>query len=318
MKKRNLLTIMSLIFTLSCTQPALAWSQSMDQSGGEWYQEDGRWKYRLPDGNRCEGRSVYIDGYKYNFDNNGFMRIGWFQFPRSYYYADENGHILMNTMTPDGYWVDEDGVWNQSVPRWTNPNEESRQTQQETSEQTDTQTTNQSDGEAFANLVRPIDLLGGVYTKNSVGGVTAEIAFRNNSGKTIKYISFEVTPYNRVDDPVKCTIRDYSTTICRATGPFEPDEGVGQGIYSIYMGIVPIFDHTTDKPYYYSPQNFEKHYLDKDVYAKTFNHVPIFECVWYNSDIYSIKLTKAIVEYMDGSSDTINCDIGIFRDRFAK
>lgn len=96
----------------------------MDQSGGTWYQEEGRWKYRLPDQNRCEGRIIYIDGYEYCFGNDGFMQTGWFLFGKSYYYADENGHILSNTMTPDGYWLGEHGVWDQSVPRWTNPNEQ--------------------------------------------------------------------------------------------------------------------------------------------------------------------------------------------------
>lgn len=314
MKKRSLIAVTSLVLALSCAQPTFAWSRSMDQSGGTWYQEDGRWKYRLPDQNRCEGRTIYIDGYKYNFDNNGFMQTGWFLFGRSYYYADENGHILSNTMTPDGYWLDEDGVWDQSVPQWSRQAEKKTDEQAQTEEQAD----DQDSGEAFANLVYPIDVLGGVYTINSVGGVTPEIAFRNNSGKTIKYISFEMTPYNRVDDPVKCTIRDYSTTTCRATGPYETDEGVGQGLYSIFMGIVPIFDHKTDKPYYYAPQNFEKHYLNKEAYAKTFNHALSWECVWYNSDIYKIHLTKAIVEYMDGSTDVVNCDTEIFRDRFAK
>ena len=124
MKKKNLIIAISLIMSLSCVQPVFAWSQSMDQSGGTWYQENGEWKYRLPDQNRCEGRIIYVDGYKYCFSNDGYMQTGWFTFGKSYYYADDNGHILTNAMTPDGYWVDEDGVWNQNVPQWTNPNEQ--------------------------------------------------------------------------------------------------------------------------------------------------------------------------------------------------
>ena len=326
MKKRKVLAMMSLLLALGCTQPVMAWSQSMDQSGGEWYQEEGRWKYHLPDGNRCEGRMIMVDGYWYCFSLDGFMETGWFKFGRSDYYADENGHVLRNTMTPDGYWVDESGVWDQSVPRWTNPNGENEQDQQESSEQSNTQTEaesidaqkNQNQDEAFSNLVYPVDVISGGFTVNSVGGVTPGILFRNNSGKTIKYISFEMTPYNKVDDPVKCTVRNYSTKTCKATGPFEPDEGIGKVTYSLTSSILTILGRDTDQPYYYTNITHEKVYLDKASYAKTANNMPGWECVWYNSGIDYIKVTKAIVEYMDGSSDTVSCDVAIFRDRFDK
>ncbi|WP_432630930.1 hypothetical protein [Brotaphodocola sp.] len=132
MKKRKVLAIMSILLALSCTQPVFAKAHTMDSSGGTWYQEDGKWKYRLPDGFIAYSRIITIDGYEYWFDENGFMQTGWFKHGSWDYYADENGHVLMNTMTPDGYWVDEYGQWDKSVPRWTNPNE---QTQQETSAQ---------------------------------------------------------------------------------------------------------------------------------------------------------------------------------------
>ena len=40
---------------------------------------------------------------------------------------------------------------------------------------------------------------------------------------------------------------------------------------------------------------------------------------WYSVILIDyIKVTKAIVEYMDGSSDTVSCDVVMFRDRFDK
>lgn len=132
MKKHKVLAMMSILLALSCTQPVFAKPNTMDSSGGTWFQEDGKWKYRLPDGFIAYSRIITIDGYEYWFDENGFMQTGWFKHGSWDYYADENGHVLMNTMTPDGYWVNEYGEWDKSVPRWTNPNE---QTQQETSAQ---------------------------------------------------------------------------------------------------------------------------------------------------------------------------------------
>lgn len=332
MKKRNVLAMMSLLLALGCTQPVMAVTSETpqwDQSGGEWYQEDGSWKYRLPNGKRAEGQTIKIDGYWYCFKAiNGVMQTGWFKRGGGDSYADENGHLLLNAMTPDGYWIDENGLWNPNVPRWTNPNGENEQNQQESSEQSNEQLQSESESanteesnnqdEAFSNLVYPVDVISGGFTVNSVGGVTPGILFRNNSGKTIKYISFEMTPYNKVDDPVKYTVRNYSTKTCKATGPFEPDEGIGKVTYSLTSSILTILGRDTDKPYYYTNITHEKVYLDKASYAKTANNMPGWDCVWYNNGIDYIKVTKAIVEYMDGSSDTVSCDVTMFRDRFDK
>ena len=92
--------------------------------------------------------------------------------------------------------------------------------------------------DAYSNLVYPVDIIGGGFVKDSVGGVDPYVGVRNNSGKDIKYITMEMTPFNRVNDPVTCTIRGYSTTTCTATGPFEPDVGIGQGMYSITSGAL--------------------------------------------------------------------------------
>lgn len=234
-------------------------------------------------------------GWWYQNDDGSYPTNTWQEIDGKQYYFGNDGYMFHDTTTPDGYQVGSDGAWIQD---------------------NNTTSENKSDGEAFTNLVYPVDVIDGGFTVNSVGGISPGIAFRNNSGKTIEYISFEMTPYNRVGDPVKCTIRDYSTTTCKATGPYEPDEGVGSAIYSLTSGLVLIYDRNTDAPYYYTSLTHEKAYLSKKAYAKTVNHMPGWECTWYNSDIHSIKVTKAIVEYMDGSSDTINCDVLMFRDRF--
>lgn len=70
-----------------------------------------------------------------------------------------------------------------------------------------------------------------LYTSNpnSAGGVDLHIIFRNNSAKSIKYITFEVIPYNAVGDAQYCEIRDYSNYRGQVTGPINPGATYGYG-----------------------------------------------------------------------------------------
>lgn len=68
--------------------------------------------------------------------------------------------------------------------------------------------------------------------------------------------------------------------------------------------------------YCYTSRSHEKKELDKKMYAKTFSNMPGWDNVWYNGNIYEIKITKATIDYMDGSSDTISSlDVLMFHDR---
>ena len=44
---------------------------------------------------------------------NGNMITGWVQTNGLWYYCDASGAMLTNTYTPDGYYVDGNGVWRQ-------------------------------------------------------------------------------------------------------------------------------------------------------------------------------------------------------------
>lgn len=63
---------------------------------------------------------------------------------------------------------------------------------------------------------------------NSAGGVDLSIVFKNMSSKTIKYVSFEVVPYNAVGDAVECTIRHRPSFGGRVTGPIQPKQVYGE------------------------------------------------------------------------------------------
>lgn len=60
--------------------------------------EAGMWQ-ALPEG-----------GYVFQGDS-GIPVTGWFEDGGKWYYGGENGVILMNSMTPDGYYVDMTGAW---------------------------------------------------------------------------------------------------------------------------------------------------------------------------------------------------------------
>lgn len=57
--------------------------------------------------------------FDYYCGSDGAMKTGWFQaYPHNnegaglhWYYAGSDGKILRNTHTPDGYWVNYDGIW---------------------------------------------------------------------------------------------------------------------------------------------------------------------------------------------------------------
>lgn len=66
---------------------------------------------------------------------------------------------------------------------------------------------------------------------NSFGGVDAHIVWKNTSDKTIKYITFELVPYNAVGDIVACDIRGFRRAGGTVTGPIKPGQTYGYGYY---------------------------------------------------------------------------------------
>lgn len=233
-------------------------------------------------------------GWWWKEENGTYPISTWKQIGGKYYYFGSDGYMLHDTITPDGYKVNSDGVWDQSAAQQTN--------------------NNKNGGDAYSNLIYPVDVIGGGFTKNSVDGISPSIGFRNNSGKTIKYIDFEMTPYNSVDDPVKCSIRGYSNKICEATGPYSPDTGVCDMLYSITSGPLLVIDNKTDHPYYYTSRSYKKTELEKLAYAKTFSNMPMWDCVWYNGNVSYIKVSKVTIEYMDGTTDIMQTNVLLYND----
>ncbi|MCD8222461.1 MAG: serine hydrolase [Clostridiales bacterium] len=106
-------------------------SQTSVQSG--WNQVSGEWYYYKDDGSLAADEWVTVSGLDYYFESDGKMATGWkyvngnwyylkptigytmkgqwIQDNGNWYYLDSDGAMLTNTVTPDGYTVDANGIW---------------------------------------------------------------------------------------------------------------------------------------------------------------------------------------------------------------
>ena len=86
-------------------------------STGSWQHDKKGWWFRYPDGTYPKGGWLQIGAAWYCFDDVGYMRTGWIKAKNGdYYYCDERagsgqGALLRDQRTPDGYWVNEKGIW---------------------------------------------------------------------------------------------------------------------------------------------------------------------------------------------------------------
>ena len=93
----------------------------------------GSWRFKLSDGTYAANRWLQIDGKWYFFDDTTYMAEGWKMIDGKWYYLNPsdgdmatgwklvggkwyyldptNGDCWMNTTTPDGYKLDENGAW---------------------------------------------------------------------------------------------------------------------------------------------------------------------------------------------------------------
>lgn len=82
-----------------------------------WMRNDVGWWYQYPDGTYPTNGWLQINSIWYCFDASGYMRTGWIQASNgAWYYCDpregsNQGAMLTNTRTPDGLYVDANGVW---------------------------------------------------------------------------------------------------------------------------------------------------------------------------------------------------------------
>ncbi|WP_406534180.1 hypothetical protein [Methanobrevibacter sp.] len=134
-----------------------------------------------------------------------------------------------------------------------------------------------------------------VSSPNSAGGVDVYIDFYNKSGKTIKYVYYQVQAYNAVDDPANCEIRGTSISQrLQFTGP------VDSGCYSNNQ-----LEYEQAKERWENrPTNYDELEMPMELPTALIN--TCWECVWYNYSIKYCKLIDVSIEYMDGTSTHIS------------
>lgn len=77
-----------------------------------WIQENGVWKYKMGNGEYKRSEWFVDNGKWYYFGEDGAMYADqWVQSESWWYYLGSDGAMLVSTTTPDGYWVNDSGVW---------------------------------------------------------------------------------------------------------------------------------------------------------------------------------------------------------------
>lgn len=72
---------------------------------------NGNWWWKDSDGKPVKEQwRLYKENWYY-FDADGMMKTGWIHYHNLWYYCDANGAMLKDTVTPDNYRVNADGVW---------------------------------------------------------------------------------------------------------------------------------------------------------------------------------------------------------------
>lgn len=85
--------------------------QNGDMKSG-WQFVNGKWYYMDLVNGDMKSDWQLVNGKWYYLDLvNGDMKTGWIKWNGKWYYLSSSGEMLTDTVTPDGYTVDKDGVW---------------------------------------------------------------------------------------------------------------------------------------------------------------------------------------------------------------
>ena len=96
------------------TYPVSCWQRLAYQNTAEWYRFDERGYMQTGWFTDAAGRTYYL--HAVSDGRQGYMYTGWHQIGGVWYYFREiqdstEGVLYRNSRTPDGYWVDGNGVW---------------------------------------------------------------------------------------------------------------------------------------------------------------------------------------------------------------
>ena len=80
-----------------------------------WIKDQGKWYYLEKETGIMLVGLHKVNGQTYYFGPNGAIQTGWKQLDGNWYYFQTDGALLKNATTPDGYKVNEEGIWKQAV-----------------------------------------------------------------------------------------------------------------------------------------------------------------------------------------------------------
>lgn len=153
---------------------------------------------------------------------------------------------------------------------------------------------------------------------NSVGGADVVLNWRNNSDKSIKYITFNISVYNAVSDIITDEISGKSQFKCRLTGPIEP---ITEKIENAKTNFIESMYLYYNNDSILLDDNLGLCYCGIDIDPNTgvrtrfaipeseYDKLTIkteFETVLYNSTARYVEINAIDIEYMDGSDVTLN------------
>lgn len=185
---------------------------------------------------------------------------------------------------------------------------------------------------AFAASKPAVELMYFTFSMDSVGGVSPTLYFRNNSEKTIKYLDWYITAYNRVGDPAPDEFSGRATQCVRMIGPISTfplirsSSSSLSGLYTVsedspfakYKVTGYLIDHNGELKDVYQDEN-DNFFIRPALYdANTFIYLTedeiqnamfcdycSFNYIWYNKVISRLVVDKVVVTYMDGTTQTI-------------
>lgn len=179
-----------------------------------------------------------------------------------------------------------------------------------------------------------VELMYGYISVDSMGDVTTELCFRNNSSKTVKYIDCEVAAYNRVGDRVADEFTGETSVKLSTIGPKEPfsvwiDPNAPRYIMSGAAGT-PFSEYSLTG--YWINDGADR----LEVYADKYNNLFVrpdggsaYDCIYLTADeiqnaIYDsyvvfedifcnyltdyLRIERAVITYMDGTTEVISGD----------
>ncbi len=98
--KKLLVLLIATVFAISSTIVSFA---------GEWKQDNVGWYYQNDDGSYVKNDWLTLGDERYHFDTNGYMQTGLIEVNGIKHYFNNDGQMMFNGDTPEGYRIDIDG-----------------------------------------------------------------------------------------------------------------------------------------------------------------------------------------------------------------